>query len=195
MRWTIGIKALISRSFLLPKMRFRSCVSIARSGSLRIFVMERMPGWRQPSSGSIPETFSESYQEDNGFRSLVLDALPSGWVPSSRPVLVVRNTMTPRFMKQSLALLLVLCLLAVGGLASAQSISHESHHAHHHKAAHATVLCNWMCAAGQAGEATTVLVPSDVSPYEFVELRFEADLQNTFSSPVSTRGPPLPFAI
>jgi len=97
-------------------------------------------------------------------------------------------------MKQSLALLLVLCLLAVGGLASAQSISHASHHAHHHKAAHATVLCNWMCAAGQAGEATTVLVPSEVVPYEYVELRFEADLQNPFSSPVAARGPPLPFA-
>jgi len=103
--------------------------------------------------------------------------------------------MTPRLMKQSLALVLVLCLLAVGGLASAQSISHETHHAHHHKATHGTVLCTWMCAAGQAGEATTVLVPSDVVPYEFVELRFEADLQNTFSSPGSTRGPPLPFAI
>src|SRR6476646_5886671 len=100
----------------------------------------------------------------------MLDALPSGWVPSSRPVLEVRNAMTPRLMKQSLALLLVLCLLAVGGLASAQSISHESHHAHHHKAAHATVLCNWMCAAGQAGEATSVFVPSDVIPSEFVEL-------------------------
>jgi hypothetical protein len=103
--------------------------------------------------------------------------------------------MTPRVLKQSLAVLLVLCLLAVGGLASAQSISHESHHAHHHKATHGTVLCNWMCAAGQAGEAATVLVPSDVVPYEFVELRFEADLQHTFSSPVATRGPPLPFAI
>ena len=98
-------------------------------------------------------------------------------------------------MKQSLALLLVLCLLAVGGLASAQSISHESHHAHHHKAAHATVLCNWMCAAGQAGEATTVFVPSEVIPSEYVELRFEANLQHAFSSPVTTRGPPLLFAI
>ena len=103
--------------------------------------------------------------------------------------------MTSRLMTQSLALLLVLCLLAVGGLASAQSISHEAHHAHHHKAAHATVLCNWMCAAGQAGEATTVFVPSDVVPYACVDLRFEADLQNTFSNPVATRGPPLPFAI
>ena len=103
--------------------------------------------------------------------------------------------MTPGLMKQSLAVLLVLCLLAVGGLASAQSISHESHHAHHHKAAHATVLCNWMCAAGQAGEATTVLAPSEVIPYEFVELRFDDDLQNTFSSPVTTRGPPLRLAV
>lgn len=98
-------------------------------------------------------------------------------------------------MKQSLAVLLVLCLLTVGGLASAQSISHESHHAHHHKAAHATVLCNWMCAAGQAGEATTVLAPSEIIPYEFVEPRFDAGLENTFSSPATTRGPPVLFAV
>ena len=103
--------------------------------------------------------------------------------------------MTSRLMKQSLALVLVLCLLAVGGLASAQSISHETHHAHHHKATHGTVLCTWMCAAGQAGEATTVLVPSEVIPYELVELRSRRHLQNTLSSPVATRGPPLLFAI
>ena len=103
--------------------------------------------------------------------------------------------MTPRLIKQSLALLLVLCLLAVGGLASAQSISHESHHAHHQKATHGTVLCTWMCAAGQAGEATTVLVSSDVLPYELVELTFQANLQNAFSSTVATRGPPLLFAV
>lgn len=103
--------------------------------------------------------------------------------------------MMPRVIKQSVAIVLVLCLLAVGGLASAQSISHESHHAHHHKAAHGTVLCTWMCAAGQAGEATSVPTPSEIVPYEIVELRFEADRQNTFSSPVATRGPPLPIAI
>ena len=50
--------------------------------------------------------------------------------------------------RRALAVLLVLCMLVVGGLASAQSISHESHHAHHQKAAHGTVLCSWMCAAG-----------------------------------------------
>jgi hypothetical protein len=193
MRWTIGIKALISRSFLLPKMRFRSCVSIVRSGLLRIFVMERMPGWRQPSSGSIPETFSESYQEDNGFRSLMLDALPSGWVPSSRPVLVVRNAMTPRLMKQSLALLLVLCLLAVGGLASAQSISHESHHAHHHKAAHATVLCNWMCAAGQVLDTVTAPALVERSPVSLLEFCAPSVCSSNFSSSPVSRGPPNPL--
>ena len=103
--------------------------------------------------------------------------------------------MMPRVIKQSLALLLAVCLVTVGGLASAQSISHESHHAHHDKAAHATVLCNWMCAAGQAGEATTVLVPSHLIPYEFVQVRFETALQNIFSNPVATRGPPLTIAI
>ncbi len=48
-----------------------------------------------------------------------------------------------------LSLLLVFSMLVVGGLASAQSITHESHHAHHQKATHGTVLCSWMCAAGQ----------------------------------------------
>ena len=51
--------------------------------------------------------------------------------------------------KRALAVVLVLCMLVVGGLASAQSISHEAHHAHHQKATHSSVFCTWLCAAGQ----------------------------------------------
>jgi hypothetical protein len=98
-------------------------------------------------------------------------------------------------LKRSLSCLIVLSLLVIGGFASAQALTHESQHAHHQKATHGTVLCSWMCAAGQAGEATTVLVPSEVIPYEFIELIFAVDVQSTFSSYLSTRGPPHNFAI
>ena len=57
--------------------------------------------------------------------------------------------MTHGFIQRSLACLLVVSLLVIGGFASAQSLTHESQHAHHQKATHGTVLCSWMCAAGQ----------------------------------------------
>jgi len=98
--------------------------------------------------------------------------------------------MTPRLMKQSLAVLLALCLLTVGGLASAQSISHESHHAHHHKAAHATVLCNWMCAAGQVLDTVTAPALVERSPISDVEFRALPDHSSYFSSLLASRGPP-----
>jgi hypothetical protein len=93
-------------------------------------------------------------------------------------------------MKQSLALLLVLCLLAVGGLASAQSISHETHHSHHHKATHGTVLCTWMCAAGQVLDTVTAPGLIERSPIARVELPPLQDCSSNFSSPLASRGPP-----
>ena len=93
-------------------------------------------------------------------------------------------------MKQSLAVLLVLCLITVGGLASAQSISHESHHAHHHKAAHATVLCNWMCAAGQVLDTVAAPALVERSPISGVEFRALSDRSSYFSSLLASRGPP-----
>lgn len=55
--------------------------------------------------------------------------------------------------KRFIACVLVLTLLAVSGIASAQSIAHESAHSHHQKATHSSVLCSWMCAAGQILDA------------------------------------------
>jgi len=93
--------------------------------------------------------------------------------------------------QRALAILLVLCMLAVGGLASAQSITHGSHHAHHQKATHGTVLCSWMCAAGQVldGTATPFLIEqSPVSLNDFDA--YQALLVVTLDSATS-RGPPL----
>lgn len=92
--------------------------------------------------------------------------------------------------KRTLAALLVLAILVVSGLASAQSIAHESHHAHHQKATHGTVLCSWMCAAGQALDGISApdlierspIAPSDLSIVLFVP-------QPTFDTRIP-RGPP-----
>ena len=54
-----------------------------------------------------------------------------------------------RRLQYTIALLLVLCIVGISGIASAQTVLHDSHHAHHQAATHGTVLCSWMCAAGQ----------------------------------------------
>ena len=89
------------------------------------------------------------------------------------------------------SILLVFCVLSVGGLAQAQSVEHAGHHAHHQAATHGTVLCSWMCAAGQAGEAATILVPLDVMSHEFVELTSADQVSTVFSIILASRGPPV----
>jgi hypothetical protein len=89
------------------------------------------------------------------------------------------------------SILLVLCVLSVGGLAQAQSVEHAGHHAQHQAATHGTVLCSWMCAAGQAGEAATLPVPLEVVPHEFVELRSADKVPTIFSNILASRGPPV----
>jgi hypothetical protein len=89
------------------------------------------------------------------------------------------------------SILLVLCVLSVGGLAQAQLVEHAGHHAHHKAATHGTVLCSWMCAAGQAGEAATLLVPLEVIPHEFVELTSTDQVPTIFSIILASRGPPV----
>jgi hypothetical protein len=92
--------------------------------------------------------------------------------------------------KRALAGLLVLCILVVGGLASAQSITHESHHAHHQKATHGTVLCSWMCAAGQVLDSIATPILVEQLPVARAEQpAFERVLSTALESPTS-RGPP-----
>lgn len=61
------------------------------------------------------------------------------------------------------AILLVGCVLSVGGLAQAQSVEHAGHHAHHQAATHGTVLCSWMCAAGTVFDSAAVPFQAELS--------------------------------
>ncbi|MGQ0695789.1 MAG: hypothetical protein ACT4OL_09465 [Nitrospiraceae bacterium] len=92
--------------------------------------------------------------------------------------------------RQALAAILAFCILFVGGLASAQSITHESQHAHHQKATHDTVLCSWMCAAGQGWEGTVVPTIFELFPLEWIELASLGQTPIILVDSPATRGPP-----
>jgi hypothetical protein len=93
--------------------------------------------------------------------------------------------------RRSIACLLILCVLVVGGFASAQAFTHESHHAHHQKATHGTILCSWMCAAGQMLD-TVQVVPH--TRFDILVFDFAFDVNAPFGEPVesrTSRGPPV----
>jgi len=61
------------------------------------------------------------------------------------------------------SILLVLCVLSVGGLAQAQAVEHAGHHAHHQAATHGTMLCSWMCAAGTVIDSAVVTFQAELT--------------------------------
>ncbi len=72
--------------------------------------------------------------------------------------------------RKFLSIALVLCVLAVSGLAQAQSAEHAGHHAQHQAATHGTVLCSWMCAAGTVLDSDVVLIQVERSPIALLSL-------------------------
>jgi hypothetical protein len=98
--------------------------------------------------------------------------------------------MTHGFNQRFLACLLVISLLVIGGFASAQALTHESQHAHHQKATHGTVLCSWMCAAGQVLDTSAAPYLIEHSPVAVVDQpAFQLVPCSILDSPTS-RGPP-----
>ncbi|MBH0200203.1 MAG: hypothetical protein HP497_12415 [Nitrospira sp.] len=51
---------------------------------------------------------------------------------------------------------LVLCLVLVNAAMAAPSVAHAEHHGAHKAGTHATGICAWLCAAGQAVESSPV---------------------------------------
>jgi hypothetical protein len=92
--------------------------------------------------------------------------------------------------KRALAVLLVLYILVVGGLAQAQSVEHAGHHAHHQAATHGTVLCSWMCAAGVAVDSAVVTFQAELSPIALITLPNSAQPSIELCQPSPSRAPP-----
>ena len=87
---------------------------------------------------------------------------------------------------------LVFCFLLVGSIFASQSAAHSLGHAHHHDATtHATLLCSWVCAAGEVLEVGNVIFDtsyrliSKVEPFSIILVRTASEFF-TFQ-----RGPPL----
>jgi DMSO/TMAO reductase YedYZ heme-binding membrane subunit len=97
--------------------------------------------------------------------------------------------------KRILAVLLALCVLVVSGVASAGSITHDSAHAHHQKATHGTVLCAWMCAAGQVHAGTGAPALIEQAPVALSLYAAYLFIPHITLDSVASRGPPHPSTI
>ena len=99
--------------------------------------------------------------------------------------------MRAHYYKQIAVVLIVICFLGTAGLASAHSVVHESHHAHHDQTAHGTVLCSWMCAAGQVLEEVAVPALVELAPIDLVDIESFRSLPFIAPETAASRGPPL----
>ena len=106
--------------------------------------------------------------------------------------LEVSSSMSQAFRK-FLSISLVLCVLAIGGLAQAQSAEHAGHHAQHQAATHGTLLCSWMCAAGTVLDSDVVLIQVERSPIEIIPLAQSPDPSIQLCQAVPSRAPPALF--
>ncbi|UVT21941.1 MAG: hypothetical protein H8K03_08625 [Nitrospira sp.] len=93
-------------------------------------------------------------------------------------------------LRKFLSISLVLCVLAVGGLAQAQSAEHAGHHAQHQTATHGTVLCSWMCAAGTVLDTEVFLIPTEYGPVALIPILHSNDSISEPSPIFSSRAPP-----
>ena len=89
-----------------------------------------------------------------------------------------------------LSIVVVLCVLSVGGLAQAQSVEHAGHHAHHQAATHGTVLCSWMCAAGTVLDSAVVSFQVERSSIALLTLPQTAQPSIELCQTSSSRAPP-----
>jgi hypothetical protein len=88
------------------------------------------------------------------------------------------------------SILLVLCVLSVGGLAQAQSVEHAGHHAQHQAATHGTVLCSWMCAAGTVLDSAVVTFQAELSPIALITFPQSTQPSIEVCQTSSSRAPP-----
>ena len=92
--------------------------------------------------------------------------------------------------RRTFAVLLVLCILVVGGLAQAQSVEHAGHHAQHQAATHGTLLCSWMCAAGTVLDSAVVTFQVELSPIDLIPLLNSAHPSIEMCQTSPSRAPP-----
>lgn len=98
--------------------------------------------------------------------------------------------MMSRRIHRPVAVGMAVCLLLLSGLVYPQTVAHAGHHAQHKAATHATVLCSWMCAAGQVCEGTAVVLQSDRGPVSIASLISIQEPRSVLHPTAPSRGPP-----
>ena len=96
-------------------------------------------------------------------------------------------------LKRAVAVGLVVSLLLLTGAVYAQTVEHAAHHAHHQAATHATVLCSWMCAAGQVLEGVEVAFRVSIEPLALAAVQTAQQPASAVYLSSVSRGPPLLF--
>jgi hypothetical protein len=91
---------------------------------------------------------------------------------------------------KAVAVGLAVCLLLLSGLAYPQTVAHAGHDAHHTAKTHASVLCSWMCAAGQVFEGTAVILQSDSNPVGIASPITVSEPTSVTHFTIPPRGPP-----
>jgi hypothetical protein len=92
--------------------------------------------------------------------------------------------------RRTIALSVVACLLLLSGLVYPQLAAHAAHHSHHQAASHATVLCSWMCAAGQAADDVAFFLDTEGQVLGLALERVPRLGPSPSIIPFPSRGPP-----
>lgn len=92
--------------------------------------------------------------------------------------------------QRSVAVGLAVGLLLVTGLMSTRMAMHALHHAHHKASTHSTVVCAWMCAAGQVMETGAVQLPQQAGCQVFADDTAPAGPDDALPRFSASRGPP-----
>jgi len=82
------------------------------------------------------------------------------------------------------------CLLLAAGALYPLTVPHAAHHGHHSASTHASALCAWLCAAGQAVEAQAASLDAAVL---LIAASWQSPIDLTPASSPETapaRGPP-----
>ncbi|WP_447977999.1 hypothetical protein [Candidatus Nitrospira bockiana] len=95
-----------------------------------------------------------------------------------------------RWTFQGIAAMLAMCLLVLSGILYPQTVAHAAHHAHHQTATHGTVLCTWMCAAGQSVETADLVLPAQLTVVTVAPPRPRHSPDESSPATPTTRGPP-----
>ncbi|CBK40402.1 exported protein of unknown function [Nitrospira defluvii] len=90
----------------------------------------------------------------------------------------------------AIPLLLVCVFLALQGVVYPHMLEHLSQHAHHESGVHGTVVCSWMCAAGQDLEPVPELVPVTIPVIALIDDNVVDSLSIESRALWSSRGPP-----